>query len=72
MTEERDQRRVGGRPPLLPEEARTERVVTFLTPGERKRLGEFADASAVSISAASHQLIIRSLERRSDEAQERD
>jgi len=51
-----------GRPPLPLHEVRDARVVTFLTTEQRDRLQEFAQAHGLSISAAAHELIRRSLE----------
>ena len=53
--------RIAGRPPLHPNVARSERVVTFLTPAERQSLGEFAERTSQSISTATQTLIVRSL-----------
>lgn len=63
-------RRPEGRPPLSPDLARTERVVTFLTPTERKKLAAFAAAKNQSISAASRALITQTLKRDAAEARQ--
>lgn len=57
------QKRYGGRPKLPPEIVRDQRVVTFLTKDERKRLENVADGASVSVSRACHDLILGGLER---------
>ena len=46
-----------GRPPKPPDEVRSERVVSFLTPGELDALVELADIRGASISAVVHQIL---------------
>ena len=60
MTDSRPGRRPG-RPPLPAGEARSERVVTFLTPSELVALKHLAAASGTSISATCHALLASSL-----------
>lgn len=50
-----------GRPALPRNKARTERVVTFLTPKQKQQLRLFAKASDLSLSTAAQDLIERSL-----------
>ena len=61
MKQANDNRSFGGRPRLPEGRARDQRVVTFLTPEERRRLAEFAEAERLSISAACHALILRGM-----------
>jgi hypothetical protein len=53
-----------GRPRLPQDRARSERVVTFLTPPEYAALKELAEASGDSLSATSHRLIATALRQR--------
>ena len=46
-----------GRRPKPPDDVRSERVVSFLTPGELDSLVELADARGASISAVVHQIL---------------
>lgn len=50
-----------GRPRLPISDARSERVVTFLTPPEYQRLTELANQSEQSLSAQCHDLIAEAL-----------
>lgn len=50
-----------GRPPLDPAHARTERVVTFLTPSEMAALSDVAARRRQSISATCHALLANAL-----------
>jgi hypothetical protein len=50
-----------GRPPLPRDLARSERVVSFVTPAELDALREHADASGMSVSAVVHQILGSSL-----------
>ncbi|MEM6577438.1 MAG: hypothetical protein AAF678_03020 [Pseudomonadota bacterium] len=61
-TEGNTKERLRGRPPLPEEKARSERVVTFLTPAERRKLELRANASGQTLSAAAHELIARGLQ----------
>ena len=51
-----------GRPRLPETDARSERVVTFLTPPEHQRLSELAQRSKQSLSATCHELIVQAME----------
>lgn len=51
-----------GRPRLPKADARSERVVTFLTPPEHQRLTELAQGSKQSLSAKCHELIVQAME----------
>jgi len=51
-----------GRPPLPRDRARSERVVSFVTPAELDALREHADASGISVSAVIHQILSATLE----------
>ena len=50
--------RFGGRPKLPPNQTRDQRVVTFLTGDEYKRLKKIADDANASVSRAGHDLIV--------------
>lgn len=50
-----------GRPPLDPAKARTERVVTFLTPPEMAALSAIAERRRQSLSATCHALLADAL-----------
>ncbi len=50
-----------GRPSVPYDQARSERVVTFLTPSEMTSLKRLADESAASLSATLHRLVVREL-----------
>jgi len=50
-----------GRPPKPSEDARSERVVTYVTKSELRRLERLADRKSLSLSAVVHQLLSRSL-----------
>ncbi len=51
----------GGRPKLPREQARDQRVVTFLTRDERSLLEKIASDADVSVSRACHDLVVRSM-----------
>ena len=51
-----------GRPPLPKEEARSERIATFLTPSQRLRLAKLANATGQTLSSVAHALIVQGLE----------
>ena len=53
--------RFGGRPRLPREAKRDQRIVTFLTGEERRRLEKIAGDLQVSVSKACHELISRGL-----------
>lgn len=55
-----------GRPPVERSQARTERVVTFLTMKERALLAAYADNLGQSISATAHHLICSAMENKLD------
>ena len=50
-----------GRPPLPRDEARSERVVTFVTPGQLEALRGIAAQDECSVSAVVHDLLSSSL-----------
>lgn len=50
-----------GRPPKPAETVRSERVVTFVTPGEFRELEKISDRRGVSLSAVIHSMVVRSL-----------
>lgn len=52
-----------GRPPVAPETARSNRVVTFVTNSEMESLERIASEEDKSLSAAVHQILARSLDR---------
>jgi hypothetical protein len=52
-----------GRPPLPPEAARQQRVVTFVTAGEKVLLDKLARSESSSLSAVCHQLIAAGLKK---------
>ncbi len=56
-----DRGRRFGRPPLPRDKARSERVVSFVTPGEFQALKELADARGESVSAAVHLILSSAL-----------
>ena len=56
-----EQRTRLGRPPLPADRARSERVVSFVTPAELDALREHADAGGISVSAVIHQILSASL-----------
>ncbi|MEM9844616.1 MAG: hypothetical protein AAF965_07430 [Pseudomonadota bacterium] len=55
-----------GRPPVERAHARSERVVTFLTPDERALLDAYADDLGQSISATAHHLICKAMDRKGE------
>lgn len=50
-----------GRPRLPTKEARSERVVTFLTPLEHSMLAELARSTDQSVSAMCHELLVQAM-----------
>jgi hypothetical protein len=50
-----------GSPPLPPDQARSERVVSFVTPAELGALRDLASARGVSLSAVIHQILSSAL-----------
>ncbi len=52
-----------GRPPLPKAEVRSERIVTLLTPSQRRRLARLADSTGQTLSGIAHDLIAQGLER---------
>jgi len=50
-----------GRPPKPAETVRSERVVSFVTPGEFQQLEKISDRRGVSLSAVIHSMVARSL-----------
>jgi hypothetical protein len=50
-----------GRPPLPRDRARSERVVSFVTPVELDTLRELADSRGTSVSALIHRILSSSL-----------
>ncbi len=50
-----------GRPRLPEADARSERVVTFLTPPELRRLHDLALQSGSSLSATAHALLLEAM-----------
>jgi hypothetical protein len=50
-----------GRPPLPPHEARSERVVTFVTTGEFDTLIQIADDRGASVSSVIHRILSSAL-----------
>ena len=51
-----------GRPPKPAELVRSERVVSFVTPGELEQLEKISNRRGVSLSAVIHSMVVRSLE----------
>jgi hypothetical protein len=51
-----------GRPPKPAETVRSERVVSFVTPGELEQLEKISARRGVSLSAVIHSLVVRSLD----------
>jgi len=51
-----------GRPPKPAETVRSERVVSFVTPGELELLEEISRRRGLSLSAVIHSLVVRSLD----------
>jgi len=54
---QRKERKQMGRPRLNPEEARSNRIVTFVTNSEMAKLERKADQGRVSLSSAVHQIL---------------
>ena len=50
-----------GRPPLSPEEVRSNRIVTFVTNVEMAKLERKADQERVSLSSVIHQILSKYL-----------
>lgn len=50
-----------GRPPLPAGRARSERIVSFVTPAEMHALKEQADADGISVSAMVHKILSATL-----------
>ena len=46
-----------GRPPLPADRARSQRIVSFVTPAEMHALKEQADAGGISVSAMVHKIL---------------
>ena len=56
-------RRAKGRPPLPRDEARSQRVVTFVTEQDKAKLIELAEGRSTSLSAVCFELIAQGLRR---------
>jgi len=52
-----------GRPRLPSDVARSERIVTFVTPGEFESIAELSDRLSLSLSATVYRLLSEALER---------
>jgi hypothetical protein len=52
-----------GRPPSPPEEARSQRVVTFVTQAELEQLQGIAESRQLALSATVHQLLAKQLKK---------
>jgi hypothetical protein len=59
---ERTKSNAVGRPPLPEGMSRNQRIVTFLTRDEEKRLKDYADSKKLSVSAACHILILKGID----------
>ena len=53
-----------GRPPGTPESVRRNRVVTLMTDAESEKLTKIADKEGKSVSALTHEILLRFLRRR--------
>lgn len=57
-------RRRLGRPPAAPESIRRKRVVTLVTNDEFEKLTKIAEKEGKSVSALTHEILVRFLRRR--------
>jgi len=60
-TEKKNKKQRFGRPPMDPRDARSERIVTFVTERELAKLKSIAEKEKASLSAVVHKFISNSI-----------